>query len=132
MTVLDPTPQRSPGGPVVSASTDAVVDALIDLPLAPPDATYNLPPDDTEMWSYTEGRGGLFLVFSAFSKMCLGIALGFLSVQGQWLLMLMPFATKSFGLAGTASCAVMASGASALALGVAALSRRTIRNGSLS
>lgn len=92
MTVLDPTPQRSPGGPVVSASTDAVVDALIDLPLAPPDATYNLPPDDTEMWSYTEGRGGLFLVFSAFSKMCLGIALGFLSVQGQWLLMLMPFA----------------------------------------
>lgn len=92
MTVLDPTPKRSLGGPVVSAATDAVVDALVDLPLAPPDATYNLPPDDTEMWSYTEGRGGLFLVFSALSKMCLGIALGFLSVQGQWLLMLLPFA----------------------------------------
>ena len=89
MTVLDPTPRR---GADVSAATDAVIDALVDLPLAPADATYNLPPDDTEMWSYTEGLGGLFLVFSALSKMCLGIALGFLSLQGQWLLMLLPFA----------------------------------------
>ena len=87
-------PERAGAGIVdqLSADTHALVDALVDLPLAPRDATYNLPPDDAEIWSYTEGHGRLFLVFSAFSKMCLGVALGFLSLQGQWLLMLLPFA----------------------------------------
>ncbi len=89
MTALD---SHQHGTPTLSSAAHAVVDALADLPLAPHDATYNLPPDDIEMWSYTKGLGRWFLVFSALSKMCLGIALGFLSLQGQWLLMLLPFA----------------------------------------
>lgn len=74
---------------VASASAPT---APVGLPAPPPEATYNLPPDDEEMWSYTKGRGQLFLQFSALSKLFLGLALVFLSLRGQWLLLLLPFA----------------------------------------
>lgn len=50
------------------------------------------PPDDRELWSYVQGDGRRFLQFSAFSRICLGTALAFLSFQGNWLILLLPFA----------------------------------------
>ena len=55
-------------------------------------AKYNLPPDDDELWSYARGRGRLFLQFSSISRLFLGTALVYLSLRGQWLLLLLPFA----------------------------------------
>ena len=43
------------------------------------------PPDDVEMWSYVQGDGKRFLQFSAFSRICLGGALIFLGLRGDWL-----------------------------------------------
>ncbi len=50
------------------------------------------PPDDQELWSYVSGSGKNFLRFSALSRICLGGALAFLSLRGNWLLLLLPFA----------------------------------------
>lgn len=50
------------------------------------------PPDDAEVWSYVADDGRRFLQFSAFSRICLGSALVFLSFHGSWLLLLLPFA----------------------------------------
>ncbi len=50
------------------------------------------PPNDDEVWSYVAGEGRRFLQFSAFSRVCLGGALVFLSLRGAWLLLLLPFA----------------------------------------
>jgi len=50
------------------------------------------PPDDDEVWSYVADDGRRFLQFSAFSRICLGSALVFLSFHGSWLLLLLPFA----------------------------------------
>lgn len=50
------------------------------------------PPDDDELWSYVVNDGKRFLQFSAFSRMCLGSALVFLSFRGSWLIALFPFA----------------------------------------
>lgn len=49
------------------------------------------PPDDREVWSYVVGDGRRFLQFSAFSRICLGGALVFLALRGDWLLLLLPF-----------------------------------------
>lgn len=56
------------------------------------DVTVIRPPDDSEVWSYVSGSGKNFLRFSALSRICLGGALGFLSLRGNWLLLLLPFA----------------------------------------
>ncbi|MFT7599065.1 MAG: cellulose synthase (UDP-forming) [Acidimicrobiales bacterium] len=50
------------------------------------------PPSDDEVWSYVRDDGKRFLQFSAFSRICLGSALVFLSFRGNWLLLLLPFA----------------------------------------
>jgi len=50
-----------------------------------------VPPDDHEMWSYVAGDGRRFLQFSAFSRICLGGALIFLGLRGDWLILLLPF-----------------------------------------
>ncbi len=50
------------------------------------------PPNDDELWSYVANDGKRFLQFSAFSRMCLGSALIFLSFTGGWLIALLPFA----------------------------------------
>lgn len=49
------------------------------------------PPDDHEMWSYVAGDGRRFLQFSALSRICLGGALIFLGLRGDWLILLLPF-----------------------------------------
>jgi len=65
---------------------------LIDLRTEPPPADIaHAPPDDTELWSYTTGTGRWFLQFSALSRMCLGGALFFLAMRGDWLKLLVPF-----------------------------------------
>ncbi|MEL6890733.1 MAG: serine hydrolase [Actinomycetota bacterium] len=50
------------------------------------------PPTDDEVWSYVSGSGKHFLRFSAVSRVCLGLALVFLSFRGNWLVLLLPFA----------------------------------------
>lgn len=50
------------------------------------------PPSDRELWSYVAGDGRWFVRFSAASKICLGGALVFLALRGNWLMLLMPFA----------------------------------------
>ncbi len=49
------------------------------------------PPTDDELWSYVAGDGKRFLQFSSLSRICLGSALVFLSLRGNWLLPLLPF-----------------------------------------
>ncbi len=60
-------------------------------PALPVHATIS-PPDDDELWSYVANDGKRFLQFSAFSRVCLGSALVFLSFTGNWLVVLLPFA----------------------------------------
>ncbi len=59
---------------------------LHPLPLLP------MPPNDEEVWSYVQDDGKRFLQFSSLSRICLGLALVFLSLHGTWLLLLLPFA----------------------------------------
>ena len=47
-------------------------------------------PDDQELWSYTHDTGRWFLQFSALSRLCLGAALFFLALRGDWLKLLLP------------------------------------------
>ncbi len=65
-------------------------DELVD-ELPPPHTGVHAPPNDEELWSYTRGTGRWFLQFSALSRMCLGAALFFLAMRGDWLKLLLPF-----------------------------------------
>ncbi len=56
------------------------------------DAPVIAPPNDGEVWTYVADRGRRFLALSALSRICLGAALTFLSFQGGWLWLLLPFA----------------------------------------
>jgi cellulose synthase (UDP-forming) len=61
----------------------------VDIARAP--AATHAAPDDDELWSYTHGTGRWFLQFSALSRLCLGAALFFLAMRGDWLKVLLPF-----------------------------------------
>ncbi len=76
LTPFDPRAQRTAISAVTADGTDIAVIT---------------PPTDDEIWSYVSGDGKRFLQFSAFSRICLGGALVFLALRGNWLLLLLPF-----------------------------------------
>ena len=77
-----PVTLTTPAGTVTDSS--ALAAARRRLPIAPP--------SDSEVWSYVQRGGEWFMPVSALSKICLGVALVFLGLRGDWLQVLLPFA----------------------------------------
>ena len=80
----------TPIAPVVTTQVGTTADATTRaaarrrLPISPP--------TDGEVWSYVQRGGEWFMPVSALSKICLGMALVFLGLRGDWLQVLLPFA----------------------------------------